>query len=126
MNSKDIKSKVAYFNRVVQNMNNKDIGKSININEFEELSNEIENICYQADEYFKGNDLLEWIELVENADLHTAIKSLNVDEQTLLSYIFYKEKTQSEVAEIYNVTRLAISKNISKILNKMKRLLLNE
>lgn len=120
MNSKDIKSKVAYFNKVVQNMNNKDIGKSININEFEELSNEIENICYQADEYFKGNDLLEWIELVENADLHTAIKSLNVDEQTLLSYIFYKEKTQSEVAKLYGVSQSAIFQKLNIIIKKLK------
>ena len=124
MNKKEIKSEIAYFNKVVQNMDNKDLGKNIKINEFEELSGEIEEICYKTDEYFKGNDLLEWIELIENADLHRALKSLSIEEQTLLSYIFYKEKTQSEIARIYNVTRPAISKNISKILNTIKNFLL--
>lgn len=110
--NKEIKNEIAYFNRVVQNMNHKDLRQNIRINEFEKLSDEIEEIYYKSDEYFNGDNLLDWIELVENADLHRALKSLSIEEQTLISYIFYKEKTQSEVAKIYNVTRPAISKNI--------------
>lgn len=125
MNSKEIKNKVAYFNKVVKNMDNKDNGKYININEFEELSSEIEEMCYQTDEYFNGTDLLEWIELIENVNLYKAIKSLSLEDQTLLSYIFYKEKTQSEVARIYKITRPAISKKLTKIVDTIKHYLCN-
>lgn len=116
----NIKNEIAYFNKVVQNMNNKDLGKYIKISEFEELSNEIEEICYKSDEYFNGDNLLDWIELIENAVLHRALKSLSIEEQTLISYIFYKEKTQDEVAKIYNVSRLAITKILSKIIREIK------
>ena len=125
MSNKEIKNKIAYFNKVIQNMNAKDLSKNIKINEFEKSSDEIEEIYYKSDEYFNGEDLLDWIELIENADLHKAIKKLSVKEQTLISYIFYKEKTQSEVAKIYNVTRPVISKNISKIINKIKHYMCN-
>ena len=126
MNKKEIKSEIAYFNKVVQNMDNKDLGKNIKINEFEELSGEIEEICYKTDEYFKSNDLLEWIELIENADLHRALKSLSIEEQTLLSYIFYKEKTQSEVAKIYNLSQPAIFLKLNNIISKIKLFILKK
>ena len=125
-NSKEVKNKIAYFNKVVQNMNNKDLGKYIKINKFEELSNEIEEIYYKSDEYFNGDNLLDWIELIENADLHRALKSLSIEEQTLISYIFYKEKTQSEVSKIYNVTHQLISYKINIIIGKIKKYLLNK
>lgn len=124
--SKEVKNKIAYFNKVVQNMNNKDLGKYIKINKFEELSNEIEEIYYKSDEYFNGDNLLDWIELIENADLHRALKSLSIEEQTLISYIFYKEKTQSEVSKIYNVTHQLISYKINIIIGKIKKYLLNK
>ncbi len=120
MSNKKIRNKIAYFNRVVQNMDNKDLSKNIKTNEFERLSDEMEEICYKSDEYFSGSNLLDWIELIENADLHRALKSLSIGEQTLISYIFYKEKTQNEVAKIYNVSRPAITKILSKIIRKIK------
>ena len=80
----------------------------------------MEEICYKSDEYFSGSNLLDWIELIENADLHRALKSLSIGEQTLISYIFYKEKTQNEVAKIYNVSIPAITKILSKIIRKIK------
>ncbi len=116
----NIKNEIAYFNKVVQNMNNKDLGKYIKINEFEKLSNEVEEIYYKSDEYFNGNNLLDWIELIENADLHRALKNLSIEEQTLISYIFYKEKTQSEVAKIYNMSQPAIFQKLNNIINKIK------
>ena len=119
----DIKNEIAYFNKVVQNMDNKDLSKNIKINEFEKLSDEIDEICYKSDEYFNGDNLLDWIELIENADLHRALKSLSIEEQTLISYIFYKEKTQSEVAKIYGVAQKSISKRMNKIICKIKNII---
>ncbi len=40
-------------------------------------------------------NLLGWIELIENENLYDAVKKLNYDEQILLNYIFYEERTQS-------------------------------
>lgn len=81
--NKEIKNKIAYFTKVVQNMNNKNLRQNIKINEFERLSDEIEENYYKLDEYFNGDNLLDWIELIENADLHRALKSLSIEEQTL-------------------------------------------
>ncbi len=116
----NIKNEIAYFNKVVQNLNNKELAKNIKISEFEELSNEIEEIYYKSDEYFNGDNLLDWIELIENAVLHRALKSLSIEEQTLISYIFYKDKTQSEVAKIYNMSQPAIFQKLNNIINKIK------
>ena len=57
------------------------------------------------DKYFCDSNLLGWIELIENTALHKAIKNLSIEEQTLLSYIFYKEKTQTEFARIYSISQ---------------------
>lgn len=121
--NKEIKNRIAYFNKVVQNMDAKDLSKNIKINEFEKLSNEIEEINYRSDEYFNGGDLLDWLELVENSDLHRALKSLSIEELTLISYIFYKEKTQREVAKIYGVAQKSISKRMNKIIYKIKNII---
>ncbi len=123
MNNKEIKNEIAYFNKVVQNLNNKELAKNIKINEFEKSSNEMEEICYKSDEYFRGDNLLDWIELIENTNLHRALKSLSIEEQSLISYIFYKEKTQSEVAKIYGVAQKSISKRMNRIICKIKNII---
>lgn len=75
---------------------------------------------------FNQKYLLECIELVESADLHRALKSLSIEEQTLISYIFYKEKTQRELAKIYKVTHQSINYKINIIIHKIKKYLLNK
>lgn len=118
--NKNIRNPVAYFKKVVKNMDNREFSKRIEIDDYEELSSEIEYLYYSVDEYFCGNNLLEWIELVENIELHKALKSLSLEEQTLLSYIYSEEKTQSEVARIYKVRRQRINEKISKIIYEIK------
>lgn len=116
----DIKNEIAYFYKVIKNMDMKESIKRSKIKDNEVLTDIIQDVYSISDEYFCENNLLDWIELIENPNLHKAIKSLSIKEQTLLSYIFYKEKTQSEVAKIYNISRPAITKMLSKIINKIK------
>ena len=97
--------------------------KDSKIDNHEIVYEEIENIFFYEDEYFCDSNLLEWIELIENADLYKALKSLNIKEQVLISYIFHKEKTQSEVAKFYCVAQKNISLKINKILEKLKNIL---
>ena len=116
----NIKNEIAYFYTVIKNMDMKESIKLSKIKDNEVLTDIIQDVYSISDEYFCENSLLDWIELIENPNLHKAIKSLSIKEQTLLSYIFYKEKTQSEVAKIYNISRPAITKMLSKIINKIK------
>lgn len=54
------------------------------------------------------------------------IKSLNIEEQTLLSYIFYKEKTQIEVADIYSISQSSISQKLNNIMRKIRLFILKK
>ena len=54
------------------------------------------------------------------------IKSLNIEKQTLLSYIFYKEKTQIEVADIYNIIQSSISQKLNNIMCKIRLFILKK
>ena len=119
----NIKNEIAYFRKVIKNMEIKESIKHSKINDNEVLTNIIQDIYSTSDEYFCENNLLDWIKLIENSNLYKAIKSLSIEEQTLLSYIFYKEKTQLEVAKIYSVSQKSISVNINKILIKIKNIL---
>ncbi len=119
----NIKNEIAYFRKVIKNMEIKESIKHSKINDNEVLTNIIQDIYSTSDEYFCENNLLDWIKLIENSNLYKAIKSLSIEEQTLLSYIFYKEKTQIEVAKIYSVSQKSISVNINKILIKIKNIL---
>lgn len=119
----NIKNEMAYFKKVIKNMEIKESIKRSKINDNEVLTNIIQDIYSTSDEYFCENNLLDWVELIENPNLYKAIKSLSIEEQTLLSYIFYKEKTQIEVARIYSVSQKSISVNINKILIKIKNIL---
>ncbi len=115
-----IKNEIAYFKKVVRNMDNQETGKRIEIEDFEELSSEMEYTAYSMDKYF-CNELTDWIELVENTDLHNALKSLSLEEQTLLSYLYFKDKTQTEVAKIYGIAQKNINKKLQRTFKKIKK-----
>lgn len=119
----NIKNEIAYFRKVIKNMEIKESIRRSKINDNEVLTDIIQDIYSTSDEYFCENNLLDWVELIENPNLYKAIKSLSIEEQTLLSYIFYKGKTQIEVAKIYSVSQKSISININKILIKIKNIL---
>lgn len=120
----DIKNEIAYFYTVIKNMDTKDEIKQSKINEHELQMDDIlyDNFSedFDVDKQAQEQSLLGWIELIENEDLHKAIKNLSLEEQILLSYIFYKDKTQSEIANLYKVTQQSISYKIDKIISKIK------
>lgn len=122
-NGKKIKNRDAYFSKILWNMARKEKGKAIDIDNFEDFTDKPEDICQSVeDEYFCGN-LLDWIELVESADLHKALKSLSEEEQTLLGYLYFKDKTQTEVAKIYGIAQQNINKKLQKVFKKIKKFL---
>ena len=126
----DIKNEIAYFYAVVKNMDFKDRTKRARINRHETSIEEIKYDKllgkYDMDIQLPKKDLLEWIELIENDASRSAMNNLNVNERVLLSHVFYEEKTQSEIAKIYNVTQQKIGKKVLRIIKKIRFFLLNK
>lgn len=126
-NRRDIKSEMAYFYTVIKNMDKKDSIKSSKIQEHE-IS--IEDVLYDKEsentdiekQAFKEN-LLGWIELIENEKLHKAIKNLSIEDQIFISYIVKECKTQRELAEVYKMAQQNVSKKFSKIIEKLRKIL---
>ena len=127
---KDIKNEIAYFYAVVKNM---DLNDSIKESKIRKNEISLEENIYSyfsslnsMDKQLSDTNSFSWIELIENDDLRNATCNLNEDEKILLNYVFYEEKTQSEIAKIYNITQQGASKNISKLLSKIKKFLSNK
>ena len=126
----NIKDELAYFNKVTQNMDCKEKIKQSEI-EKNEISIEEQPICndfidnFDLDKELANRNLLGWIDMIENQKLHDAVKSLSLDEQVLLSYIFEKEKTQRDLAKIYKIKHQNICKKIDQIICKLKYNLCN-
>ena len=126
-NRRDIKSEMAYFYTVIKNMDKKDSIKSSKIQEHE-IS--IEDVLYDKEsenadiekQVFEEN-LLGWIELIENEKLHKAIKNLSIEDQIFISYIVKECKTQRELAEVYKMAQQNVSKKFSKIIEKLRKIL---
>ena len=123
----DIKNEIAYFHKVIKNMDLKDNIKSSKINEYEIP---IEEVMYNefsstsdVDRQLFQTSLLGWIELVENENLHKALKSLKIEDQIFISYIVKECKTQRELAKIYNVDHRTVGRRFQKILNIIKKFL---
>ena len=74
----NIKNELAYFYKVIKNMNIKDSIKQSKINEHETPLDEI--LCEQffvdenMDKHLEEKNLLGWIELIENSKLYEAVK----------------------------------------------------
>ena len=124
-NRRNIKSEMAYFYTVIKNMDKKDSIKSSKIQEHE-IS--IEDVIYDKEsenidiekQVFEEN-LLGWIELIENEKLHKAIKNLSIEDQIFISYIVKECKTQRELAEIYNLNHRTIGRKFEKILKLIRK-----
>ena len=123
----NIKNESAYFYKVIKNMNLKDNIKNSKIKEHEISLKEIvySNFSddFDVDEQFAEKSLLNWIELIENDNLHKAVKNLSIPDQIFISYIVKECRTQKELAEIYKIAQQNVSKRFRKILNKIKKLL---
>ncbi len=125
-----IKNRGAYFKTVLKNMNLKENIKQSEI-EDNEIFVEDPSICsdfldnFDLDKELADRNLLGWIDMIEDQKLHAAVKSLPIEEQTLLSYIFEKEMTQRELAKIYNLSHRAMGKKSKILIDKLKYFIQN-
>lgn len=123
----NIKNKIAYFHKVIKNMDLKDSVKKSKINEHEIP---VEGIMYDAfsnefdvDKQLFEKNLLGWIELIENENLHKAVKSLSIEDRIFISYIVKKCKTQQELASKYGINQSSVKNRFDKILRILKNLM---
>ena len=123
----NIKNELAYFYKVIKNMDSYDDTKKSKI-QIHEIP--IEEVIY--DEFLDTSDvdkqlfqtsLLGWIELVENENLHKALKSLKIEDQIFISYIVKECKTQRELAKIYGIAQKNICKKFERLIKKIKKFL---
>ena len=123
----DIKNEIAYFHKVIKNMDLKD---NIKISKINECEIPIEEVMY--DEFSSTSDvdkqlfqtsLLGWIELIENKSLHKALKSLKIEDQIFISYIVKECKTQQELASKYGINQSSVKNRFDKILRILKNLM---
>ena len=123
----NIKNEIAYFHKVIKNMDLKDNIKSSKINEYE---TPIEEIMYDTfsngfdvDKQLFEKNLLGWIELIENENLHKAVKSLSIEDRIFISYIVKECKTQQELASKYGINQSSVKNRFDKILRILKNLM---
>lgn len=119
-----INDEISYFNTVVRNMNTDDLRKQTRISKREiSLESEVyENMPdnFDLDEKISDDTLTGWIDLIENENLHKAVKSLPIEDQIFISYIVKERRTQVELSNMYSVSQKTISKKFSKITNSLK------
>ncbi len=123
----DIKNEIAYFYKVIKNMDSKDNIKNSKIREHEISLQEIvyDNFSddFDVDKQAAEQSLLGWIELIENENLHKAVKSLSIEDQIFISYIVKECRTQRELSKIYKVDHRTIGRKFEKILNVIRKFL---
>ena len=116
----NIKNELAYFYKVIKNLDIKDSIKQSKINEHEMPLDEILYDQFSVDEnldkHLEEQNLLGWIELIENQKLYEAVKSLSVEDQIFISYIVKEGRTQRELSIMYKLTQQAISRYFNKIM----------
>ena len=122
---KGIKNEIAYFKKVVENMNLDDIEKEKKHNEnnihYEEFLYENSSQVFRrtVERKYKGN--LHWIDLIQNEKLYKAIECLSDEEKYFITLLFYENRTQKELAEIYEVHESTVFYKINKIIRKIKK-----
>lgn len=124
----DVKNEMAYFKKVVRNMDLDDIksekkhtNNDIHYEEFlDENSTDIFQIMTESK--YKGS--LSWIDLIQNEKLHRAIEKLTEEEKYLITLLFYENRTQKELSKLYEVHESTMFYKINKIIRKIKRYML--
>ena len=124
----NIKNELAYFYKVIKNMDIKDNIKQSKINEHETPLDEILydqfSVGENMDKHLEEKTLLGWIELIENQKLYEAVKGLSIEDQIFISYIVKKGLTQQELEEIYKVSHRAIGQKYQRLIKKNKKIYL--
>ena len=105
----NIKNELAYFYKVIKNLDIKDNIKQSKINEHETPLDEILYNQFSAsetmDKHLEEQNLLGWIELIENQKLYEVVKGLSIEDQIFISYIVKEGRTQRELSRIYGVAQ---------------------
>lgn len=108
----------------IKNMDTKDNIKKSKVKAHEISLEEIiyDNFSddFDMDKQFLERSLLGWVELIENENLHKAIKSLSIEDQIFMSYIVKECLTQRELSKIYKVNHRTIGRKFERILNKIE------
>ena len=123
----NIKNEIAYFHKVIKNMDLKDRVKKSKINEheisIEEIIYDTFSSGFDVDKQLFQTSLLGWIELIENEKLHKALKNLSIEDQIFISYIVKGCKTQQELASKYGINQSSVKNRFDKILRILKNLM---
>ena len=123
----NIKNELAYFYKVIKNLDIKDSIKQSKINGHETPLDEILynqfSVGENMDKHLEERNLLGWIELIENQKLYKAVKSLSIEDQIFISYIVKEGRTQRELSRTYGVAQKNISKRFNRVIEKIKYLL---
>lgn len=103
----NIKYELAYFYKVIKNMDLKDSKKQIKVKEFETSLDEVIydkfSVNTDLDKQLSEKTLLGWIELIENPNLYKALKGLTIEDQIFISYIIKERRTHRELSKMYNI-----------------------
>ena len=117
----DIKNELAYFKKVVKNMDLDDIKREkkhtdndIHYEEFLD-ENSIDIFQIMTESKYKGS--LSWIDLIQNEKLHRAIEKLSEEEKYLITLLFYENRTQKELSKLYEVHESTMFYKINKIIS---------
>ena len=123
----NIKNELAYFYKVIKNMDIEDNIKQSKINEHEVPINETLYDRFAADEnmdkHLEERNLLGWIELIENPKLYEAVKNLSIEDQIFISYIVKEGLKQRELSIMYELTQQGISHKFNKIIVNINKFL---
>lgn len=63
------------------------------------------------------------VDKIEKEELHKAIKKLTKEEQELIYFHYFENRSETDLAKAYGISQQAISKKIRKIREKIKNLL---
>ena len=121
--NEDIKNEIAYFYKVIRHMDIKDSIRQAKINEHETPLDEILydqfSVGENMDKHLEEQNLLGWIELIENQKLYEAVKSLSIEDQIFISYIVKEGRTQREMENIYKVDHRNIGCKFNNIIKEL-------
>ena len=121
----NIKNELAYFYKVIKNLDIKDSIKQSKINEHETPLDEILydqlSVDENLDKHLEEQNLLGWIELIENPKLYEAVKNLSIDDQIFISYIVKEGRTQRELGQLYRANHSTLCRRFKKIISVVKK-----
>lgn len=77
---------------------------------------------FDVNKQIAEKNLLGWIELIENENLHKVVKSLHIQDQIFLNYIVKECRTQFDLSKIYKVDYSTIVRKNRKTSNEIRKI----